>query len=261
MPSAVETVTASLGWAVVYAVAFFTARHLAPLRFTHCSKLDEKDMSYWAASVNSVLNTIIVVPLAWQAGLHWSGVAYDKTSPLSTMACHAMLGYTLWDFLLIIYYRNEWSGLPMYLVHHMGVFGSWGVAAASGLGHCIVVPVLLLEATGPFVNARWFLSVAGLKNTTRYVVNGILMAISFFVLRIAFNWWLFIQRYFMQWEELRTMPLGVFITCALGFPLNLILQHLWFWKICKGIQAILFEKGQKPASSTPAKTKRAHKVS
>ena len=144
-----------------------------------------------------------------------------------------------WRLLPLLYHRKDWSGVKMYLVHHVASLATWGTAAASGYVHNTVVPVLLLEFTGPFVNARWFLSTAGYKDTTLYLVNGVFMFLSFFTLRVVFNWWLFLTRFVLHWDEFSLTPLYIRVECLVLFPINLCLQLLWFQKILMGVLALL----------------------
>jgi len=246
-----DTAIQAAPWACFYAGVFTISRLLGPLLFKHVAALPPDQKSYWAESMVSVVNGLVLTPLAWQAQQHGSGVGFHSPNPISTMCCHAILGYTAWDTLTLIYYRKEWrKGLEMYFVHHTGSLAAWGIAATTGVGHNIVVPVELLEATSPFVNMRWFLSTAGYgKDSKLYIVNGIAMFISFFVLRVAFNWWLCIQRFYVQWADFAPLPLYFKSIALVLFPINLTLQMMWFSQILKGIIKIVFppkdDKGKK----------------
>lgn len=246
-----DVVKPTLAWAVFFASVYFTSRLVSPALFAHVKGMNASDRSYWAASVVSTVNGAITAPLAWKAALHGADVGFDVTNSWSVTACNVMLGYTTWDSMLLIWHRNEWKGLGMYFVHHFGALSSWGAGAFSGLGHNLVVPVLYLEATAPFTNLRWVLSAAGLKDTTLYIVNGFMMFLSFFILRICFNWWLFLQRVWVQRDTFGELPLWFRFIVLTLFPVNLMLQMMWFQKICKGIFALLFGSGSK--SSKKAK--------
>jgi len=241
--SVVDVTIASLPWAALYAVCFFVSKFVGPLLFAHCAALLPDQQDYWAASVVSCLNCFVIVPMAWMActelNLLSSDASFKVYSDLSTMCCHAMVGYTFYDLLPLLYHRKKWGGFAMYLVHHVATIASWGVAAATGYAHCVGVPVLLLEITGPFTNLRWFLHVAGYKNTTAYLVNGILMTVSFFVLRVVFNWWLFITRYYLQRAAFLMQPAWLRWLYYFLYPTNLALQLLWFKKIMDGVMKLL----------------------
>lgn len=233
----------SAPWVAFYTAAFFLSREIGPAMFSHCAKLSPDQVDYWAASVASCINCFIIVPMAWNAcadlGLLNADASFTTTSPLSTMCCYAMVGYTAYDLMPLLYHRKKWGGVGMYLVHHICTLLSWGVAASTGYAHSVAVPVLLLEITGPFTNMRWFLHTAGLKDTTLYLVNGVCMTISFFMLRVVFNWWLFITRFVLQREAFLMQPIWIRYFYYFLFPTNLALQLLWFKKIIDGVLKLL----------------------
>ena len=43
-----------------------------------------------------------------------------------------MVGYTVWDSLVLFRYRAHWSSVGMYAVHHAGSILAWGLCAVSG---------------------------------------------------------------------------------------------------------------------------------
>ena len=235
---------ASLPWAALYAVIFVVSRLAGPLIFAHCRKLDDANLSYWAESVVSTANSFILSTMAWQACREldfWNPKGdFTVNSPLSYMCCHALLGYTVWDSLPLIYYRKSWGGFGMYCMHHTATIVGWGLAAATGLGHNFAVPVQMFEATGPFTNLRWFLSTAGLKSGTLYIINGLLMFLSFLLLRVVLNLWIGYAVLWAQRDALfsQAPPVFAFAVPPL-YVINVCLQLMWFQKICKGIVALL----------------------
>ncbi len=131
-------------------------------------------------------------------------------------------------------------------------FMAWGMCASTGMCHNIGAPALLFEATAPFTNGRWFLSKAGMKDTTLYVVNGVLMLLSFFLLRVLFNIWLMIQRFYVQREAFGKLALAMQVTLAICYLINLVLQLAWFSKILKGAMALI--------AGSPKETKKQKKT-
>ena len=78
------------------------------------------------------------------------------------------------------------------------------------------------EATTPFVNFRWFLYETDLKNSSLYAVNGLVLWLSWFVIRIAlipfivykiylwyFDYSLYsgVVKFFIAFQLVRTWPL------------------------------------------------------
>ena len=109
----------------------------------------------------------------------------------------------------------------MYIVHHFGSISAWGLCAVTGYAHVIAVPALLMEVTGPFVNGRYFLSTAGLKDTTLYTVNGVMMFLTFLIFRVVFNWWLYLSRFWWQFSLMWQCPVALVICFNLLYPLDL----------------------------------------
>ena len=89
----------------------------------------------------------------------------------------------------------------------------------------------------------WFLATAGLKDTKLYVLNGVMMFLSFFVLRIVLNTYQFFLRFFWQYGLFAAaIPPWMRLLCYPLYMINLSLQFMWFSKIYKGIKAVLFGK-------------------
>jgi len=245
-------VMASLPWTVMYASIFFASRLFGPAMIPHVAKLKEADLSYWAITMCSMVNSFVLTPLGYRAckeSGYWNADApFTVSSQLGWTCCVALCGYTLWDSIILIYYRKEWTGINMYIMHHIGVFAAWGTAAATGLVLNIVVPICVLEATGPFVNLRWLLSTAGLKDSKLYIYNGAVMFVSYFLLRVVFNTWLCFTRLWVQRDALFQLPMGIYTLTIACVPANLGVQYLWFSMILKGIIKLLFGKKDKKAT-------------
>ena len=84
----------------------------------------------------STVNSFVLTPLAWraceQSELLSLRTSFTVSTHLSTTACVAMVGYTVWDSLMLFRYRAHWSSVGMYAVHHAGSILAWGLCAVSG---------------------------------------------------------------------------------------------------------------------------------
>ncbi|NXC20087.1 TM56B protein, partial [Corythaeola cristata] len=86
-------------------------------------------------------------------------------------------GYLISDLLLIIYYWKA-IGDKFFVIHHL--------AALKGLLAYFGNFRLLAEFSTPFVNQRWFFEVLGYpKSSKANIINGVLMTVVFFLVRIA----------------------------------------------------------------------------
>ena len=68
--------------------------------------------------------------------------------------------------------------------HHVAALASVALAGLSSQGHNYTLALLATECTTPFVNARWFLDAAGLREARVYVANGVALLCAWFVGRI-----------------------------------------------------------------------------
>ncbi|XP_049879627.1 uncharacterized protein LOC126376338 [Pectinophora gossypiella] len=84
----------------------------------------------------------------------------------------------------LAYCRHE----PVILMHHLFI-GGFGflviVYLRGGLGDCVFGFVYLMELSTPFVSLRGILSRLRLKASKAYLVNGILMLLTFFLCRVV----------------------------------------------------------------------------
>ena len=105
MPHSAEDIAlACLPWAAFYGIVFVASRVLGPALFAHCRNLDAPGRSYWAESVVSTVNSLVLTPMAWHASEETDllnlATSFSAATPLTTLCCVAMCGYTAWDTLL-----------------------------------------------------------------------------------------------------------------------------------------------------------------
>merc|ERR1712032_611537 len=104
------------------------------------------------------------------------------------------------------------------------------------------------EISTPFVNFRWMLDKAGMKQSTLYLANGITM-VSLFVLFRVFLYGAVMILIYNQRDGLLTLPvlnICVFVGC---YFIGLALQVLWASKMIKGAQKLLAGKKVNDSSS------------
>lgn len=157
----------------------------------------------------------------------------NRSSTLSDTVLGISVGYFLADLAMILWKFPVLGGLEYVLHHGLSLF-SITLSLLSGQGQIYVLMILLSESTTPFVNLRWYLDVAGLKNSKLYIGNGIALFFGWMIARI-FLFIFFFAHMWIHFDEIR----GI---CALGFysligvpPVLAIMNILWFWKIAKGM--------------------------
>lgn len=232
-------------WVAGYTALYFASLLLGPLLFAHCHALDEPGRAFWASSICSTVNGVLLTALALNLciteGWHHSA-DFRRTSPGSHMLCHAMLGYALTDVAVLLYYWKAWKPSSL-VVHHAIVIGAWGACATEGILHNCAVPVSLSEGTALFANLRWFLSTAGLKQTLLYKLNGCAILVLWFVLRVYLLGWIGWHRLGPAQRPaflaLGQPTVGIFLTFYLA---SYTQQLYWFNKIFQGLLNILRDK-------------------
>ena len=176
-----------------------------------------------------------------EAGLWPLAAPWDlhATSDATILCISLFIGYLLADLVPLFYYRTVWPGTGMYIGHHVASILSWGSCLLLGTCHCVAVALMLCEATAPFVNGRYFLSTHGLKDSPLYAINGVMMALSFLVVRVVgmglvgFKVFILGRSSFFALHPAQTailLPIFVF-----GYGLQLT----WFQRIVTGLVAFL----------------------
>lgn len=115
--------------------------------------------------------------------------------------------------------------------HHMFI-GTYGLLVISswrgGLGDCVFSFMFLMEMSTPFVSFRAVLSIMNLKRSKLYVINGLLMLVSFLVFRILmlptllYYYSSIVNLSFLQ--AIMKLPLG----CKLSIVALFLPQFYWF---------------------------------
>ncbi|XP_062873023.1 transmembrane protein 56-B-like [Trichomycterus rosablanca] len=94
-------------------------------------------------------------------------------------------GYLISDLLLMIYFW-EFIGEKYFVIHHLAALYAYYYVLSQGILPYFANFRLLAEFSTPFVNQRWFLQTLGYHKVSRpNLVNGVAMAFTFFLVRIA----------------------------------------------------------------------------
>jgi len=202
--------------------------------------LDGPTTAYWASSCVSTVHSFIIVPLAYNA-FHplWASDDLTLTTEASSNVITVFVGYILADSVPLLWNRKTWSGTTIYLWHHGTAFLCWCLMGTRGHGHAVAVGLLLCEATAPFVNGRWFLTMFKQRTGLIYNLNGALMAASFFALRIVWMGYLLLRYVVYQRAQCLTLPTSTIALVFFGIVVGYPMQMLWFKKILAGLIKVL----------------------
>mmetsp|Transcript_46073 Transcript_46073/g.74097 ORF Transcript_46073/g.74097 Transcript_46073/m.74097 type:complete len:173 (+) Transcript_46073:369-887(+) len=168
-------------------------------------------------------------------------------------------GYLCFDLGLCLRFRDTFGDALM-LTHHLLIMIAFFLGVATHIGTFYMASFLVNEASTIFYNLNHFLSIdPEWKQLWVYKANGILLAVSFLIFRIAFNgynlylmathsWWnLAVKR--KMW---RTEPLSKKILCttlsllAIG---HVVINFIWFAFIVRAARRKLFRKNKELKAS------------
>ncbi|KAB1227804.1 Transmembrane protein 56-B [Morella rubra] len=111
---------------------------------------------------------------------HGDSIVFS-TSTLSDILFGISIGYFLSDLAMILWHFPALGGLE-YLLHHGLSMYSIFLSLISGQAQVYILMVLFTEMTTPFINLRWYLDVAGQKNSKLYTYNGIALFLGWLLL-------------------------------------------------------------------------------
>jgi hypothetical protein len=132
------------------------------------------------------------------------------------------------------------------IIHHsMAMAGVLG-AALTGIAHGYTLAVLFTELTTPFLNLRWLLHTAGLKDSRIYLVNGLLMLKAWLIARIALFLFLF-KHLADHWMEIAAeeLPTWCLLLLVGGPPILFVMNVFWLVKIVQGAVKLLTSSRKK----------------
>jgi hypothetical protein len=243
-PKVSQLVIAVTPWVVGWQCLYWFCRTSAPALFVTYETLNEKkgEKGYWASSMVSTAHAVtiaIFVGLAlWDEPSFLTSTDFLQVTPASLQACYVFFGYILSDLFVSVFYGSLWSGSIANLLHHLFVLLAWSQFITARCGQLLALMGMFCEVTTPFVNQRWFLDKAGMKDGALYFVNGLMMLASFFVWRIALYLWVGVRLY-EQREGILSVPALTACTILLSYLVGLALQMLWFRKMVLGTVKLL----------------------
>ncbi|ESR61980.1 hypothetical protein CICLE_v10016228mg [Citrus x clementina] len=163
-----------------------------------------------------------------------------RSSWLSNFGLGVSVGYFLADLGMIFWLYPSLGGME-YVVHH----SLSGIAVAysmfSGEGQLYTYMVLISEVTTPEINMRWFLDTAGMKRSTAYLVNGVIIFFTWLIARILLFVYMFYHVYLHYDQVVEMHAIGYLLVFVVPFVLA-IMNVMWFGKILKGLKKTLAKR-------------------
>ncbi|KAG8006670.1 Transmembrane protein 56-B [Nibea albiflora] len=153
-------------------------------------------------------------------------------------------GYLLYDLMLL---ACNWStmGDSFFVCHHLAALYAYGYVLTRGVLPYFANFRLISELSTPFVNQRWFFEALKYNRSHQLVVlNGVAMAVVFFLVRIAVmpSYWASVFATFgtPDFERLGLGAQVAWITSCIALD---VLNTVWMYKITRGCYKVLTGRG------------------
>ncbi|OVA12389.1 TRAM/LAG1/CLN8 homology domain [Macleaya cordata] len=196
------------------------------------------------STLHAIFITVMSLYLVFFSDLYsdrrLAGLVTFRSSPLSNFALGVSVGYFVSDLAMIFWLYPALGGME-YVLHHLLSLIAVAYSLVSGEGQLYTYMVLISETTTPGINLRWYLDTAGMKRSTAYLINGVVIFLTWLVARVLLFVYLFYHVYlhYHQVEKMHTFGLLlVFVVPSVLATMNLI----WFGKILKGLKKTLAKR-------------------
>ncbi|XP_052147740.1 uncharacterized protein LOC127766668 [Oryza glaberrima] len=225
-------------------MAYDLTRVLSSFYFKGYSSLTKIQRVEWnnrgMSSAHAIFITAISLYLVMSTDLfsdRLKGPITFRNSIISTFALGVSVGYFIADLAMIFWLYPSLGGME-YIVHHTLSLVAIAYTMLSGEGQFYTYMVLISETTTPEINLRWFLDTAGLKKSSAYLVNGILMFVAWLVARILLFIYVFYHIYLHYSQVMQMHAFGYYLTFIVPSVL-FVMNTMWFMKILKGVKKTL----------------------
>ncbi|PRQ29964.1 putative TRAM/LAG1/CLN8 domain-containing protein [Rosa chinensis] len=189
------------------------------------------------SSIHAIFITVLSLYLVFWSDLfsdqQLAGLVTFRSSPLSVFGLGVSVGYFCADLGMLLWLYPSLGGME-YVLHH----SLSGIAVAysmfSGEGQLYTYMILISEITTPEINMRWYLDTAGMKRSSAYLINGIVIFFSWLGARILLFGYMFYHVYLHYDQVIQMHPFGYLLVFAVPAVLA-IMNLMWFGKIIKGL--------------------------
>ncbi|KAM3284513.1 TLC domain-containing protein 4-B [Capsicum chacoense] len=196
------------------------------------------------STVHAIFISVVSMYFAFWSNLfsdrNHDGLLITRSSPLSTFTLGVSAGYFLSDLGMICWFYPSLGGVE-YVVHHSLSAIAVAYSMYTGEGQLYTFMVLISEVTTPEINMRWFLDTAGLKRSSAYLINGVVIFFAWLVARILLFIYMFYHVYLHYDQVIHMHIFGILL--VFGVPAALgVMNLMWFGKIIKGLKKNLLKR-------------------
>ncbi|KAE8694368.1 TRAM protein [Hibiscus syriacus] len=170
----------------------------------------------------------------------YAGLIMFRSSGLSTFSLGVSVGYFLADIGMIIWFYPS-LGRMEYVIHHFLSIAAVAYSVLTGEGQLYTFMVLISETTTPGINLRWYLDTAGMKRSRAYLINGVVIFVTWLVARVLLFMYLFYHVY-LHYDQVKQLhSYGLLLILVVPFVLS-IMNLMWFGKIIRGLRKTLAKR-------------------
>jgi len=161
---------------------------------------------------------------------------YFGATELQVMVLLWTLGYMICDLILIWWAPQQFRDLTSLLIHHVVILITYSMGILYRPVHNLYFmgAFQVQELSNPFLTNRWFLIEIGLGDTTLFVINGILLTVTFVIARLIFS-------NIVLYRMMMFLPPVVFESYFLmfGYCFAFVFQSLQFYWFAMIVRATL----------------------
>ncbi|XP_035278579.1 TLC domain-containing protein 4-B-like [Anguilla anguilla] len=230
---------------------------VSPWASSHVSsgfrQLSRKQKIEWNSRTVSTLHALVVgvfcfYILVFDDAINLDPVWGDATLVKINVAITT--GYLISDLLLILYFWDA-IGDKLFIVHHLAALYAYYYVLGKGMLPYFANFRQLAEFSTPCVNQRWLFEVLGYpKSSKPNLANGVLMATTFFLVRIMVMPVYYGRMYsVLGMQAIYRVSLGGRIAWILSSFCLDVMNLMWMHKIARGCFKVL-HSGQRPKLQT-----------
>lgn len=221
---------------------------LSPFYFSTYMKLSKMEKVEWDNRGFSTVHAVVVSAAAGRL-LFLSNFFQDdaplgpvvfRSSIFSQLFLGVSIGYFMSDLAMILHFYPALGGKE-YVLHHLLSMSAMAMSLYSTQGNFYLYVVLFSEITTPMVNLRWYLSLAGMKNSRAYVFNGVLLFFGWLVARVLLFIYFFVHIY-LHYDQVKEVFAVGFYYLFIAPPGLAVMNVVWFFKIVRGLARTLSKK-------------------
>ncbi|KAB2081715.1 hypothetical protein ES319_A05G150200v1 [Gossypium barbadense] len=171
---------------------------------------------------------------------HLTGLMVFRSSQLSTFGLGVSLGYFFSDLAMTLWQYPALGGIE-YVIHHLLSGTAVAYSMFTGEAQLYTYMVVISEVTTPEIHLRWYLDTAGMKRSTAYLINGVVIFIGWLIARVLLFGYMFYHVYLHYDQVIKMHAFGFVLVFGVPSALG-ILNLIWFGKIIKGLAKTLAKR-------------------